>query len=654
MKSGILSLNKGLFRQQARSVTWIGVFFSLALIIMLPLSILVRELTMQPYTNTDWFYYRSELNPVFEFSYPFQLIAFCFFPVLLGIILLNFTTKKSATDFMHSLPFTRQVILTNTYTAGALTLLAPILLTGVLLSILRIFLDQKFFTFFEIVKWMGLSSLIVLFMFIITMAVGIFVGNGLIHGALTYIVIVVPALLILLVLVNLQYYVTGLALNTYTEQLLTNGIFFGRLIDLYNDPLSLIEYLVYTAIASVLIAITYIAYSKRPSEATDQTIVFPFFRSLFLYGLTLFAMLLAGFYFTEIQQGSFIWTVVGYVLGAFIAYTFLQMILQKTLRLSWPWKGFVAYAIAVTLLIIPVNFVAGFYENAVPEPNDVEAVTVYNTNSYMPIDEVGKLTDPEAIQLVTELHEQLIDTSYNRFENWNSVIFNYELTDGRTISREYTVNDQFFSEASEALRNNQSFKETYDPIYTVNLDDINFVNIYSPLAGSESRIADLAEIEELIAAIKRDLEQQPSAYLMNFYMNSNLGELYFETKFDYPISYYLTDDFTETISWLEENGYADALLTPENIDSVQLVRLNEGADFMMEIDEVAYQRVRTPDELDGELIEVTSTDQIEELLEAGATNSYERYVMFIETPDGYTFYGFTEETLPEFAREQFQ
>ncbi|TFD96270.1 DUF6449 domain-containing protein [Jeotgalibacillus sp. R-1-5s-1] len=654
MKSGILSLNKGLFRQQARSVTWIGVFFSLALIIMLPLSILIRELTMEPYTNTDWIYYTSELNPIFEFSYPFQLIAFCFFPVLLGIILLNFTTKKSATDFMHSLPFTRQVILTNTYTAGALTLLAPILLTGVLLSILRIFLDQKFFTFFEIVKWMGLSSLIVLFMFIVTMAVGIFVGNGLIHGALTYTVIVVPALLLLLILVNLQYYVTGLALNTYTEQILTNGIFFGRLIDLYNDPLNVIEYLIYTAIASVLVAISYIAYSKRPSEATDQTIVFPFFRSLFLYGLTLFAMLLAGFYFTEIQQGSFVWTIVGYVLGAFIAYTVLQMILQKTLRLSWPWKGFVAYAIAVTLLIVPVNFVAGFYENAVPEVNEVESVSVNNSyNNYSGY--VGEITDPETIQLVTELHNALIGTDYNRYGSWSDVTFEYELKDGSTLSREYSVDDEFLAEVSEELRNNQAFKEANDPIYAVNPDTLTYVSIYNYAVSGETRIADKERISEFIDVMKRDLEQIPSSTLLGYQSGAQIGELNFYTADDETsFYYYLTEDYTETLNWMRENDYADMLLLPENFDSVTLVKQPDNSDYMTDVDEVVYGQIRTLDQLEGERIEITTPGEIEQLFKAGSIQSYDQYIMFVETPNGYTFYSFNDDTLPEFAREQFQ
>ncbi len=661
MRSGILLWNKGLFRQQLRAVTWIGVFLSLALVIMLPLSMFIREMTFRNdqffggYTNYD-----GILNPLFEFSIPFQLMAFCSFPVLIGIILLNFMTNKSATDFFHSLPFKRGTILTNVYITGAITLFVPLVITGILTAVLYPFLMDQFYTIPDIFKWIGLSYLIMLFMFILTIAIGIFVGNALLHGALTYTVIIVPALIILLALTNLQYYVQGLALTTYTETLLTNGIFFGRLIELTQTPFSLLEYLVYTLIAAALVAFSYFAYAKRPSEATDQTIVFPFFRYVFLYSLTLFVMLISGFYFTEIQQGSFIWTIVGYVLGAFIAYTILQMILQKTLRLTWPWKGFVVYAVVITLLIIPVNLVAGFYENKVPDAGAVESVEITSPNSrnnfayYEEGTKTPSLTNPEAIEMVTAIHDQLIDHTYNRLSgDWSTVSIDYTLEDGSTLSREYDVNHDFLKEVTLDLRSTQAFKEAYDPVYLASASEkLNYIMFYSNQNGEPIRIADEEEMQELIAAMKADLEVLPSEELALDWSPQSAGELQFSMNLPYDYHAGITKDHENTIEWMNENGYGDALFLPENLEEVTVAK-SEGDEFFREVDTVVYENRLSPDELNVPTITITNQAQIEELFDLGDSNSYGDYVIFYRINDGYSYLGIDASEAPEFITSQF-
>ncbi|TFE02191.1 DUF6449 domain-containing protein [Jeotgalibacillus salarius] len=659
MKSGTLLWNKGLFRQQLRSVTWVGVFLALALVIMLPLSMFIREMTLR----NDQFYagftdYEGILNPLFEFSIPFQLIAFCSFPVLIGIILLNFMTNKSATDFFHSLPFKRGTTLTNVYITGAVTLIVPLVITGILTAILYPFLTDQFYAISDIFSWIGLSYLIMLFMFILTVAVGIFVGNALLHGALTYTVIIVPALIILLVLVNLQYYVTGLALTAYTETLLTNGIFFGRLIELTQTPFSLMEYLIYTLIAAALVAFSYFAYAKRPSEATDQTIVFPLFRYVFLYSLTLFVMLISGFYFTEIQQGSFIWTIVGYLLGAFIAYTVLQMILQKTLRLSWPWKGFVVYGVVVTLLIVPVNLVAGFYEDKIPAVSEVESVEIHSPNSrnsFMHVEgaEMPALTNADAIEMVTTVHEQLIDHRHSQFDDWSTVIINYTLEDGSTLSREYDVNHDYLKDVTVDLRSTQAFKEAYDPVYLASESDkLNYMMFYSNQNGEPIRIADEEKMASLIAAMKEDLENLPSEELAVDWSPQSAGEIQFSMNLPYDYHSVVTEDHKNTIQWMNENGYGDAIFLPENLEEVTVAK-SEGDEFFREVDSVVYENRSTPDDLNVPTITITDSAQIEELFEIGSFQSYGDYVIFYRVNDGYNYLGIDESEAPEFLTSQF-
>ncbi|MGJ9384489.1 hypothetical protein [Salipaludibacillus sp. CF4.18] len=663
MKSKISLWNKALFNLQLRTVTWFGILLTLALLVMLPISIFVQEVRFGPESN-QWFYSaNSTLNSLSEFSLPFQLIVFAIFPVLLGIVLLNYSTKKEATYFMHSLPFTRQTLLTNTYLAGFVALLSPILITGIVLGILRFFLEDPFYSFVDLFAWIGLSTFILVFIFIVTMMIGILVGNGLLHGALTYTVIAVPALLIVLTLLNLQYFISGLALTSYTDTLVTKGIFFVRLTDLYDNSFSILEYFIYIFIMVSLVLLSYLMYAKRPSEASDQAIVYPIVRSIFLYGLTFFTMLVSGVYFTEALQGGFAWTMFGYILGAFIAYTILQMILQKAIRLTWYWKGFLGYIVVIVLLMIPINIGSGVYENNIPTTATVESVAIYSSYSYGNEESGGapRLTDELSIEQVTELHKQLKDYDHDdEFYSWNTITFDYKLEDGSSLRREYSLGETASNELTEDLRNNAEFKQAYDPIFQLNDLDVTYASVYGNLQGDEKRISDPEELQTLISLLEKDVTESPSQVLAQENAVS-VGDVQFniarseEDQRDEYVMHeggyvMLTKDHQRTLDWLKENDYADSLLLSENIDSVTVVP-STGNDFHMELDEVIYSSNSISDTFPDALV-ISETSEIEELLTVGQSNYDEDYFVIINDENEYQHYfGIDKEDIPDFVLE---
>ncbi|KIL51832.1 hypothetical protein [Jeotgalibacillus soli] len=649
MKSGILSLNKGLFQQQARSILWIAIFFTLALIIMLPLSILINSLSIQD--PSEFYRPTTDFNHLFAFSFPFQLVAFATFPVLLGIILVNYTSNKAATDFMHSLPFTRQSILSHSYLIGIASLFIPLLTTAILTAILRPFIKVTFYSWIEILVWLGVSFFIVLFMFIVTITVGMFVGSSLLHGGLTYLIIVLPAVMISLLLVNAQYYVNGLALTAYTEELLTKGIFFVRLAELNYDPFTLLEYGIYTLLAAALVLISYIAYAKRPTEATDQSIVFPFFRYVFLFGLTLFVMLISGFYFSEIQQGSVVWSFIGYLIGAFIGYTILQMILQKTLRLSWPWKGFVSYLAALALLLIPASFIAGFYENKLPDADEVASIVVHNpyTGEQPPME---GLTDEETINQVMALHEALINEGQTFRHDLEAISIKYTLGNGNTLSREYRVDYDTLDQLTEELRNNEEFKRKTEPVFFADRDaDILYAEVFDPTGYTADRITDLDNIDELLAEMKKDVFTVPSRALFSYGSYNYIGEIILSRDEHSSLVLPIYSDYTNTIEWMKENGFATGLMLPENIESAIVIpTFNE--ENRMEIDNVVYGMADL-DQLPEPNFVTMDPAQIEILLEVGQQGYYSDYTIVIpaEGKPQHFILGFDAEDVPDFVAE---
>ncbi|ADI00680.1 hypothetical protein [Salisediminibacterium selenitireducens] len=656
MKSEILSLNKSLFRMQLSTVSWIGSFLAIALLIVLPVSILTRELSAVGQMNeTPGLFAGSDLNTLMAFSYPFQLSIIAVFPVLVSVVLMNFMTKKQATDLMHSLPFTRIHILKHLYVTGLSVLTGATLLTGLALLIVRPFLEQQFYSYTDIGVWMMMTLFMMVLMFSLSMFTGILVGNSLLHGTLTYVLIFVPALLVILAIVNLQYFILGLAQSAYIETIGLNGILFARWIEMTNRPLVWQEYLIHGGIAITLIALSFLFYRWRHSEATEETIVFTGVRHVFLYGLTFFFMLIAGLYFSEVLGGGLVWTFIGYFIGAVVAYTFLQMIIQKALRLKWPWKGFLAYALTIAVLMVPVQITASVYENTIPEPADIAYGKVYAPyTSFTNQEEERRIMETETLAAMTALHQSLIDHARTTEpDSWHRISLEYRLENGRTLQREYTVSDQFLREETLGIRETEEFKRAYDPAFLAGELDLTFATVHGDLRNSDgdNRIAGQEDLDQLLEALQADAENRPS-YALSSNQYAGIGSIQFEAVGNEWLSITLTDADVETIRFLDERGFSDILMTAENIEEIHVMTW-DGGDFYEVMQELEMNEVEVT-ALSENMLTVVDDSEQAELLSYGNLYQEGAYIAIVETYYGYRFYGYEPHEAPVFVTDYFE
>lgn len=655
MKSETSLLNKSLFRMQLSTVTWIGFFLTVAFLVVLPISILTRELSaVGDTTGNPGLFFGSELNSLMAFSYPFQLMIIATFPVLLAVILMNFMTKKQATDLMHSLPFTREKILGHLYAVGLTVLTVPLLLSGVMLLLIYPFLDQQFYSLGDIIIWILVTLFMMLLMFSLAMFTGILVGNSLLHGVLTYVLIFVPSLLIILSIVNMQYFIVGLAQTAYIEAIATNGILFARWIEMTYEPLSWIEYLAHAGVALLLVGASFVLYKRRQSEATEETLVFKGVRHVFLYGLTFFFMLLAGVYFTEVLRGGMFWTYIGYAIGAVISYTFLQMIIQKALRLKWPWKDFAIFAAAVVILIVPVQFGSSYYEQHIPLAEDVSYAKIYTPhNELSHLQEDRQVTDQETIEAITGLHEEMIDHARGNPDSWQRIVLEYRLENGNTMQREYTITDRFLDEKTLPLREMDAFKLAYDPAYLIEDQDITYATVFGELVRSpeQDRIADTDDLNTLMEAMRADVENRPAQALVPN-MRNQVGSIQFETIGDRPFFVNLTQQDTETLQFLNEQGFYESLMIPENIETMYVFEWQGEEDFYEILNRLEMGQI-TPEAMADDVLLVVDDDQQQEIISYGNLYQEMPYIAIVETYHGYLFFGFEPYEAPEFMIDYF-
>ena len=137
--------------------------------------------------------------------------------------------------------------------------------------------------------------------------------------------------------------------------------------------------IIYLVLTILLYLLSLYLYKKRKTESASEAIAFSKLRSIFKYGITFCTMLFGGVYFSAVQSNSFVWMIFGYVIGAVIGYYFAEIVLQKTWRVFLHFKGILIYGVIATVCIIGTQTL-GFYENKVPEQDEVKNVLLADTH----------------------------------------------------------------------------------------------------------------------------------------------------------------------------------------------------------------------------------------------------------------------------------
>ncbi|OES45007.1 hypothetical protein [Domibacillus iocasae] len=630
MKSGILSFNKGLFLQHTRSVLWISVFFLLSQIVLLPLGMLV---VLRDEWGVKAILDEKPENILLTISFAVQYITYMVFPVLAGIILTSYMTKKGSSDFVHSLPFKRSTLLTHVYAAGAISLAVPVLINTVILLVMRPFVHPITYTIGNIVEWAGLSMFIVLFMFIATVLIGLFIGPAILQGVMAYGIFVLPAALIVITVTNARYFIKGLAVEAYTAKIMEDGIFLVRAGSYETRPFGGTEWAVYIAVAAVTVAVSYYVYKVRPAEAGDETIVFPFFRWTFIFVLTFVAMMIGGMYFAVLLSGTIGWMIAGYVIGALAAYTLLQMIVQKSLRLIWPWKGFVFYTALVIVLIIPGTIFAKSYEQAIPDTNEIEKVYIgdsaepFVNEFYMEEQKTllkpnaGFMTGADSIEQVREVHTALMEEhNGSRLMDSYSVTIIYSLKDGSRMQRQYMVSPEVIADATGEIRKNPEFIKASSSLFALkNPNEITYLSIYNGATGSQmANVAEKATVDALRKALEQDMLMRESRmFSINYYASAgsldlSIGKNRTQTNLYHDIS--LSDKQTiEAIREHVPNG--ELFASAEMVEEAYIVKA-ESPEEKQKLNDFIWSGEENPDlkEMPLEYEQVKSINEIRKLM----------------------------------------
>lgn len=531
---------------------------------------------------------------LYNVKYVFQWVPLFLavgFGVLVAMAVCSHLYSTRSANFTAALPPKRTAMFATHYLTGLLWLVVPFLvMAAIAMAIYQVKL-QDFTTVFQVFgPGMSMGVGLLLFFYSFAMLCGMLTGHllalpafyGIFNG-------LVGGVWLLLTAIFQEFYY-GYPGNVSVVPAWVAwctpvwNIFFQHATPDGFDPLVVAVY----AGVGVLMALgSWLLYLKRPMERAGDVVIWAGLRPVFRYGVALCSGLALGS-FTRIvlnlgPLGLAVSAILWSVVGCFVA----QMFLTKSVQVLRYWKGASAVALSFVALFGVIQLDLTGYETRVPDPDDVVSVSISGLDS-LPQDTASSFlhistSDSEAISLLTQLHQQLVDQFDTNDFDWScdsstTLDLTYTLANGTRISRSYLVPLYVEEEsqpgtitylAHEIVNNRDLMLQSYlFPQMAKNGYRLTGAELYEEYDVDSSSLS-ASEARKVYKALLQDIQEGNLPHGLFEYDNIvrrldlrwispdvNSASYYDTTASDiYYINVCLTEQAEHTLKVLEELGY---------------------------------------------------------------------------------------------------
>ncbi|WP_071459623.1 hypothetical protein [Bacillus massilinigeriensis] len=554
------SLNKELLMKIARNVCWLSVIYFLGLLFALPFRISNQYNELIRYRAM-----KEEIHSLFYFDFLIQNVLMVTIPILVAVFLFRFLHVRNAADMMHSMPLKRQTLFHYHVLTGFMFLVLPVLFISLILLVLYGAMDlELLFPMKYIVTWAGYTILFNTLFYMVGVFIAMLTGISVFHAILTYILLILPTGLALLIVENLRLLQYGFP----SDYLITSNLeTLSPLLSAFmmdDKGISLRAIVIFAIIPVILYGLSLYLYQKRKTEVASEAIAFKSIQYVFKYGATLCAMLLCGIYFSEIQNSATGWTVFGYVAGAALGYFISEMILRKTWRVSRTYKGLLGYGLIIAALISVLN-ITGLYEKNIPVASEVDEVLFtdnldYVMGYYSEDQEVfppSPVKGKELIEQITKLHNQIVKDKKINLENNNdetvTLFFKYKLKDGSKVIRSYSVNERLYEDMLKPVQSSVEYKLATNAVFKYSPKKINRLEIghYYPV-GNSLMITNKEDISSAFKALKKDILEE--SYEEGKYFSNRGFHVNVVLKKENSLDVEFKPSYRHFQKWIQEKG----------------------------------------------------------------------------------------------------
>lgn len=655
------SFSKGLFKNEIKRFKWMGIAYFVFLFFLIPLRIIMIY-------NSNNNYLRN-LGRIFNFRNELLILSMVVVPILLGLLIFRYLQVNKRSDFVHSLPIKREGIYLTNITIGVLVLSLPVILISIISILFRYTFNlEAYITLKSIFSWTGITILINLTIFSITVFTGMITGITTLHGVLSFAFIFVPSILSMLVFSNLEKLLYGFNMsNINDEVILKLSPILMIITTKINSALS-IEIISYIIFTIILLVISGYLYKRRKLEYATNSFSFNWVKPIFKYGITFSAMTLGGLYFTEIQRDNTFWLILGYLVGSLIGYIISEMIIRKSFTILKYMKGYIIYLIIITLLLIGIKIDITGFEKYVPNIDKIKSVhigeSLYNYDySYFKnevIDDFG-LTDENNKKLITELHKEIIRNKDTNSRDLNirrmNIVYNFK--NGNKVVRSYNINydryKKYLKPIYETAEHKKYYNNLYKPLFVVEEQKIDKITINTVNSiNKRILITNPDEIKEVVKMLKEDVFDETYEEITdNILPWSNIEFLQSDNK-RYII--YFRKSFEKFEEWLKERGYYEnSRIMPNDISYVRVYKVSDLQKSNNDDIEIEKPTIDYRNQENIKKLEIIDKDKIEYLLRITKESWLDRSYI-VEYYDNYKniiFSGTLDEFIPDYIIEYF-
>lgn len=572
--------NKGIYKSQLSRFKWGSVLYLLLLFFTTSFILIIND-----YSNISDYAFERYIKAggliLSEDYIIFPVLLTSFVPTVAAFLTFDMFSSKRHSVFIHSLPCGRNSIYFSTL-LGAWTLMAvPVILNGIILSLISIFKLNELFSVLSCIKWVGVNLILLFIMFSVSTFSAGLTSNRVSMVFINFLLHILPLIAAFSIGSIASVYLYGFGNNfnymidniinwmptTYAWVFSGNG--YGR----FADNIFSIKSLVFIGVAAILYISGLVLYKFRNNETSENFVAFKVMNPIFKYTVTVISTVLT---FSALHLGGLernFYMLFLIVVISLVVYFASEMILKKNLKVLYAYKGYLIFfviCIFINLFMQQTSFFG--YETKVPDFEKIESVAVYEVFN----NDIPYCDDEDVIKTSLKYHKDIVkkvpDIVNKRDSNNGYIKFEYKLKGGKILKREYyDISADKFEKIMVDLYNYEPYKFSRDNIHKLNTEHFDFIRFSFRTSDNYSvnfSIEGKKNIEDFISSWIKDIS-------VLGYKEKSEGNI-FDFDLDYKKEYsefyddsyrYIHNGFNHNyknvIKFFEEKGYLEKVYSLE-------------------------------------------------------------------------------------------
>ncbi len=618
------SISKHLYKTALKKLMGMGIFYSVVSFILFPLQYILQIPKSQVVGVYSFPYFHGVPEIYTMVTVVFYIAFLLLYGIIMNISLNSYIHNRRAVDTYHALPVERHMLLRANLLATITWMIVPLFVCFGIVSMANFAVQSASFS----AIWLEFFKLVCIVLAIqaITTFSGIML-NGAANTVLgTFILNFVTVSLLGVILIMFTGFLRGY--NPETEAvILEYGIWFSPMMLAYTSlfETNLTEYynvaIAWGAASVLILILCEKLYKMRPSEqAQSNNTRIPLYRLIVIIttfiGALGFSMIVVAMMNVYEGEATFNTLTIGMTFaGAVISYVAAKAIYSHSFKLHKSDLKFGALCISAPMIFLAAVMTGGLgFESRIPEISDVAHVSIDYNGEYSLVNALEEnymggyyyrsyneptiLASDEGKALIVEMHQNIID-EYNLPEeeqqnnHRNSIIINYTLQNGSTMTRQYRgFSDEVALSAFNIINDMPEFLNQNSPILKETSEEVDSFGIVGALSTelvllnlNEEEKAKLYEAigKDTLAVSMEDKLAERGGYLatINVYYKeeyqqyddvqgyNSINDAYAKYQ---NVLYHVNSHSYNTIAVLEDLGYGD-MLKPDysNIYEVSLL-----------------------------------------------------------------------------------